>query len=471
MTDPADMNNHGQTRTETGIEPERIRVLNDHDIRAGAYVLYWMQQSQRAVYNHALEYTVAAANDLHLPVLVVFALMDDYPDANLRHYTFMIEGLQDVRCALNKRGITFVVYHGNPEDVVRAVAGDAALIVCDRGYLRHQRAWRTRVAREASCRVVQVESDVIVPVETASHKAEYAARTIRPKLIKQFSGFLALPPVIEPRVAMYEADHNGIGLDSVSQACTALTLDASVPPVSKVFSGGTSRAEKIFSDFLVQSFDAYAANRNQPQTDNVSYMAMYLHFGQVSPVWLAREALKHAPSENADVFIEQLLVRRELAVNFVYYTDNYDSYNALPTWARTTLETHALDRRRYIYTPEQLERAETHDPYWNAAMREMIHTGYMHNYMRMYWGKKILEWIPSPPAAFNLLLKLNNTYFLDGRDPNSYAGIAWVFGQHDRAWPQKPVFGKVRSMKATGLERKCDIQGYIEKVNKKIENR
>jgi deoxyribodipyrimidine photo-lyase len=468
MTAPTDMNNHAQTHTTQVIEPERIQVLNDNDIRPGSYVLYWMQQSQRAVYNHALEYAVGAANDLHLPVRVVFGLMDNYPDANLRHYTFMLEGLQDVRRDLTKRGIAFAVYHGNPDDVALACADDAALIVCDRGYLRHQRAWRTRVAGNVHCRFIQVESDVIVPVETASGKAEYAARTIRPRLLKQFSHFLALPSPVEPQVAMYDPDDKGLSLDSVSDVCTSLQLDANVPPVNDIFTGGTSHAEKIFSDFLVHSFDSYARNRNQPQTDDVSYMAMYLHFGQVSPVWLAREALKHAPSENADVFIEQLLVRRELAVNFVYYTDNYDSYDILPSWARTTLETHAVDQRKYMYTPEQLENAEIHDPYWNAAMREMKYTGYMHNYMRMYWGKKILEWIPSPPVAFDLLLKLNNKYFLDGRDPNSYAGVAWVFGQHDRAWPQKPVFGKVRSMKATGLERKCDINAYVDKVNKKI---
>ena len=316
--------------------------------------------------------------------------------------------------------------------------------------------------------MIQVESDVIVPVETASGKAEYAARTIRPKLMKQFSQFLALPPAVKAHVPMYDLDHQGIDLKSITHVCRLLNLDISVPVVSNIFRGGTSKAIQTFSTFLSHSFETYAANRNQPQADDVSYMAMYLHFGQISPVWLAREALKYAPSDNADVFIEQLLVRRELAVNFVYYTDNYDSYDTLPAWARTSLETYAVAQRKYTYTPEQLEYAETHDPYWNAAMRELKFTGYMHNYMRMYWGKKVLEWIPSPLVAFAVLLKLNNKYFLDGRDPNTYAGCAWIFGQHDRAWPPQPVFGKVRSMKATGLERKCDIKEYIEKVNKRI---
>jgi deoxyribodipyrimidine photo-lyase len=197
-------------------------------------------------------------------------------------------------------------------------------------------------------------------------------------------------------------------------------------------------------------------------------MSKYLHFGQISPTWLALEARKHSAEagDNVATFIEELLVRRELSMNFVHFRDDYDCYESLPAWARQTLTEHRADPRPYLYTRAQLEAAETHDPYWNAAMREMRHTGYMHNYMRMYWGKKILEWSVTPEEGFAAALAINNRYFLDGRDANSFANIAWVFGQHDRPWGERPIFGKVRYMNARGLERKCDIKAYVSKVER-----
>jgi deoxyribodipyrimidine photo-lyase len=197
-------------------------------------------------------------------------------------------------------------------------------------------------------------------------------------------------------------------------------------------------------------------------------MSPYLHFGQVSPVYLAVEARRRLAVAPRDVetLLEELIVRRELAVNFVEYTPDYDSFESLPQWARAALERHRDDRRPHVYTTGELASARTHDPYWNAAMREMVHTGFMHNYMRMYWGKKILEWSRTPAAAYRTTLELNNRYFLDGRDPNSYTGVAWIYGVHDRAWQERPIFGKIRYMAASGLRRKCDIEGYVAKVRK-----
>jgi deoxyribodipyrimidine photo-lyase len=194
-------------------------------------------------------------------------------------------------------------------------------------------------------------------------------------------------------------------------------------------------------------------------------MSKYLHFGQLSPVYIALQAQTRTPDENRDDFLEELIIRRELPMNYVYYQPDYDSYAALPPFARRTLAEHADDPRPYVYTRAQLEDAETHDPYWNAAMREMVSTGYMHNYMRMYWGKKILEWSPTPEEAYDTTLRLNNTYFLDGRDANSFANVAWVYGQHDRGWTERDVFGKVRYMNAAGLERKAKPKEYVAKVD------
>jgi deoxyribodipyrimidine photo-lyase len=441
------------------IHPARIHPLNDKPARNGGFVLYWMQQSQRAEWNHALEYAVERANGLGLPVAVVFGLMDNYPEANERHYAFMLEGLTETFQTLEKRGIGAFVGRGHPADVALKAGRDAALIVCDMGYLRHQAEWRAKVAEEAGCEVVEVESDVVVPVETASDHAEYMARTIRPKLLKRLDEFLQ--PVREVKVQP-RMDTDIHGLEKIIPDIGELKLDRSVGSVKK-FKGGTAEAKKRLKKFIAESLSVYEAHSNQPQTDDISMLSPYLHFGQISPLYIALEIQKADPKSR---FLEQLIVRRELAMNFVWFTPDYDRFSCLPDWAKLTLKNHAKDKREYLYTREQLEQSQTHDPYWNAAMTEMRVTGFMHNYMRMYWGKKVQEWSPSPEEAFETLLAINNKYFLDGRDPNSYAGVAWVFGKHDTAWKERPIFGKTRYMNAAGLKRKCDIEGYVEKVNR-----
>jgi len=449
------------------IQDTRIRQLNDLNIRLDAdYVLYWMQQSQRAEYNHALEYAVLQANHLGIGVVVAFGLTDDYPEANLRHYTFMLEGLTETQALLEKRGIHMAVHRGSPPDVALELGQHAAMIVCDRGYLNHQRLWRDQVARKSACPVVQVESDVIVPLETVSLKAEYAARTIRPKIQKHLDDYLIELKAVKVQHSTVNISLDGLNLKRPADILTLLNIDHSVPAVTRFFKGGTSRAKKIFGNFIRSRLKNYEKNHNQPQTDDISHMSLYLHFGQISPLYLALKINRadHGPDSAKAAFLEELIVRRELAANFVYYHRDYDNFDCLPEWAKQTLNHHRKDRRPYTYTRKQLEDAKTHDPYWNAAMQEMKYTGFMHNYMRMYWGKKILEWSSLPELAFHNTLAINNKYFLDGRDPNSYAGVAWVFGIHDRAWPQRPVYGKVRCMMASGLERKCNIRAYVDKV-------
>jgi deoxyribodipyrimidine photo-lyase len=456
-------------RSQPDIEPQRIQPLSrDEAPREGAYVLYWMQAAQREHHNPALELGIRRANELDQPLLVGLGLMDDYPEANLRHYRFMLQGLADARRALAKRGIKLVVLRGRPDEVAMRLGRNASLIVTDRGHTRVQRQWRNRVAEEAGRPVIQVETNLIVPVEAATDKREYAARTLRGKIHKRLSGFLRPLTRNEPRKQSLPLHVTGMDVDDPDAACGRLKLDRSVRPVDR-FRGGQTEARRVFEAFLDQRLEGYAAHRNQPQTDEVSYMSMYLHFGQISPVWLALELQKaKGPEENREAFLEELLVRRELAHNYTHFEPDYDRYEALPEWARTTLREHRRDSREPLYPPDRLEAAETHDPYWNAAMREMRHTGYMHNYMRMYWGKKILEWSESPESAFYTVLSLNNKYFIDGRDPNSYAGVAWVFGLHDRPWAERPVFGKVRYMAASGLERKSDPEAYLRKVDRLV---
>lgn len=469
----------------TTIDPSRIQVLSRAPSAKGRYVLYWMQQSQRATFNHALEHAVRRANAEKLPLVVGFGLTDDYPGANLRHYRFMLEGLRETRDRLRRRGIALVVRTGDPADVALDLARDAALVVCDRGYMRHQRRWRERVARHAGRRVERVEADVVVPVEVASDKREYAARTIRPKLHAHLDDYLVgLRPTKLERTSLELAARAADGgaaaaraprlgridLDDVDAALDRLDLDHSVPPVPEFFVGGTGEAERRLRRFIEDRLDGYAEHRSEPASDHVSHMSPYLQFGHISPVYIALEVqAAQAPDADRDAYLEELIVRRELAQNFVAWEPSYDRYDALPDWARATLAKHAGDRREHVYTRGQLERAETHDPYWNASMREMRATGYTHNAMRMYWGKKILEWTESPEQAFRTALALDNKYFLDGRGPSAYANVGWIFGLHDRPWKERPIFGTVRYMSAAGLERKSDIAAYVAKVDGLVE--
>ena len=447
------------------IHPSRIQPLNGRSIQDGRYVLYWMQASQRVECNHALEYAVGEANERNLPVVVVFGLTDQFPEANLRHYAFMLEGLEEVRKGLCNRGIRFALLHRSPELAATAMAEEAALVVADRGYLRIQRQWRNHVAKNAPCAVVQVESEAVVPVETASPKEEYTAGTLRPKLQRILEGYL-VPlkerPVRKDSLSLrLDADPEG----DFTSLLKKMKIDRTVSPV-RAFRGGTARANALLEEFIAKKIRHYDELRNDPGLDYSSHLSPYLHFGQVSPLAVALRISgeRSIPAAARESFLEELIVRRELSMNFVFYNDRYDEYECLPDWARKTLAEHAKDRREYLYDPEQWERAGTHDPYWNAAQREMMITGKMHNYMRMYWGKKLLEWSRTPAEAFRTALTLNNRYELDGRDPNGFAGVAWCFGKHDRAWSERKVFGKIRYMNDAGLRRKFDMDAYLKKV-------
>lgn len=241
-----------------------------------------------------------------------------------------------------------------------------------------------------------------------------------------------------------------------------LPLDQSVGPVL-YFRGGWSEAQRRLGRFLSDHLAGYREQRNEPAARASSTLSPYLHFGQIAPVEiaLAARSATNGADDDRSAFLEELIVRRELAINFVHYEADYDSYRSLPDWAQNTLADHRNDKRSPCYSHHQLEAAETHDPYWNAAMQEMRLTGYMQSYMRMYWGKKILEWSETPEDAYRTMLALNNRYFLDGRDANSFANVAWCFGLHDRPWPERPIFGKVRYMNATGLHRKFDMVAYL----------
>jgi deoxyribodipyrimidine photo-lyase len=311
-----------------------------------------------------------------------------------------------------------------------------------------------------------VESEVVVPVEEACPKEAYSAAVLRPKIHIHLRKYLV--PLSESPVKqrLRNLDFQGLDLKkSPATILSSLAIDQTVTPVSQ-FRGGTGEAKKLLEDFIAHKLKDYGELRGDPSLDCVSHMSPYLHFGQISPLTIVFQVQEagRVPPKSREAYLEELIVRRELAMNFVHYNPAYDSFQAIPDWARKTLKGHQRDAREYLYSREKLENARTHDPYWNAAQREMVLTGKMHNYMRMYWGKKILEWSPSPEEAFRIALYLNNKYELDGRDPNSFTGVAWCFGKHDRPWGERKIFGQVRYMNDAGLRRKFNIEAYVRKV-------
>jgi deoxyribodipyrimidine photo-lyase len=444
------------------IQAERIKILGDATAREGEYVLYWMQAAQRSEYNHALEYAIEKANKLGIPPVVVFCLVSDFPEANARHFAFMLEGLKETQCALASRGIQMVVLQESPESGIVRLAKQATLVVVDGGYLRVARKWRKNVAARIDCPCVEVETNLIVPVEVASDKEDYSAGTFRPKISRHLECFL-----IKLRHRRPQVDSLGLGFESLSiqdidEVIGKLNIDRSVGRV-RDYVGGLSQAKRRLTAFIRPKLDHYAGQQGDPNLDCVSHMSPYLHFGQISPLYVALQILKSA-SPGKEAFLEQLIVRRELSHNFVYYNSQYDSFRSLPAWTHRTLNFHRRDKREHVYTLAQFEAGQTHDAYWNAAQQEMVQTGKMHNYMRMYWGKKIIEWTNTAQNAFKIALYLNNKYELDGRDPNGYAGVAWCFGKHDRPWAERPIFGMVRYMNAKGLKRKFNVDLYVNRI-------
>lgn len=450
------------------IQESRCHILNEKPERTDAkYVLYWMQQSQRAHFNHALEAAIIKANKLDLPVVVAFGLMDDYPEATERHYAFMLEGLRDVHADLAKRDIQLVCVRGKPNEAAFRFAKDAACVVCDRGYLNHLRTWRDAVADQCDVKVVEVESDVVVPVECASDKQEFAARTIRPKIHRHWNDYLVPLKQTMPKHSSLKLKLDGdVDLSDPDTVLSQVKCDRSVKR-SPIFAGGYHEAKKRLDSFIRSRLTNYAEARNEPADGHTSHLSAYLQYGNISPVEIAlavRDA--DAPRPDRDTYIEEMIVRRELSHNFTWFCRDYDKYHALPAWAKKTLEKHRSDARDPCYTRTELEEARTHDAYWNAAQMEMVVTGYMHNYMRMYWGKKILEWTNTPEYAHQTTLYLNNRYFVDGLSPNAYGNVGWIYGLHDRPWTERPIFGQIRYMNAAGLERKFDIKRYVNQIDK-----
>jgi deoxyribodipyrimidine photo-lyase len=432
----------------------------------GRCVVYWMQRAQRIVGNAALDVAIEVGNLLGLPVVVFFAVMANDPNANLRHYHFMAQGLRDVAEDAAERGVGFVA-GGAPELSLEAFLAkvDAALLIGDENPCREPEHWRQALARRLRLPFWTVDADVVVP-SRVFNRSFVLMHHFRPHLQRELSNYLVTPAKVEPlKLWMPRRTLPGFSLAEYMTK-GLIKLDRTVAPVDS-FTGGTHAALRRLREFISLELKDYDTARNRPEVRGTSRLSPYLHFGQIGPLTIAlavEEAARQGTVSAAarERFLEQLIGWRELSVLFVRHEANYDNWECAAPWARKTLTEHAGDARPYRYDLGQLERAETADELWNAAEREMVETGWMHGYMRMYWAKKILEWAPTPETAFAWAVTLNDRYQLDGRDPNGYAGIAWaVVGRHDRPWFNRPVFGLVRTMVRASTAKKFDAARYI----------
>jgi len=439
----------------------RVKKIKEININ-GKYIVYWMNHSQRAYFNHSLEFAIELSNKYKKPLLVYFPVTDKYRFSNIRYYKFMLEGVLEAKRDIEKRGIKFSIEKVNniKESILNLVDNALALII-DKSYLKFYRNLNNKIIQESRISVFEVESDVIIPVEIVSNKQEQYAYLIRQKIYSMIDKFLI--PLKHRKIEINSLDYD-FGVSDTENILNSLNIDRSVSTVRYI--GGYSQARRYLEEFISKKLYKYKQFRSHPELDYQSNLSPYLHFGHISPIEIAIEILsKYGRDENVESFFNEMIIWRELARNFCYYNPNYNQYEGIPNWAKQTLEQHLSDKRDYIYSLEELENAKTHDEYWNAAQNELLKTGKMHNYIRMYWCKKIIEWTEHPKQAFDIACYLNDKYELDGRDPNSYAGISWCFGTHDRPWQERKIFGKVRYMSKSGLENKFDMKKYLEKVN------
>lgn len=445
------------------IDIRRVRKRSDV-VYTGKAVMYWMQREARVNDNWALLYAQEQAKLHNVPFYVVFNFVPVYNNASPALLLFLLQGLEVVEKNLQKFGIPFVVTQGEPAVIIASFikAHDIGLLVCDFNPLTLPEKWKTAVAKNIQCAFEEVDAHNIVPCSFVSPKEEFAAHTFRPKVRALYREFATVFPALKKQL------HNDITLPKNDWK----TLQAPYQEKKSLCNyswliPGEDGAKKVLKAFIEHGLRGYDVKRNDPNEDAQSNLSPYLHFGHIGAQTVALAVEKSdATGDDKRAFLEELVVRKELSDNFCFYQKHYQTFDGLRDWGKKTLDEHRKDVREYVYTKKEFEEAATHDPLWNAAQLEMVKKGKMHGYMRMYWAKKILEWTKRPEDAIAIAMYLNDTYSLDGRDPNGYVGVLWsIGGIHDRAWFERPVYGKIRYMNDNGCKRKFDVSAYIASVN------
>ncbi|WP_462325933.1 deoxyribodipyrimidine photo-lyase [Desulfoplanes sp.] len=440
------------------VHQDRIRRLNRFSPGKGP-VVYWMGRDQRVDDNWALIHAAEQARRAKVPLHILFCLVSSFEGACIRQYDWMLRGLRETWERARDMGLCLHVRAGHPPDQVQSFVRecDAGFLVTDFDPLRIKQGWKQELLPHLEIPLEEVDAHNIVPVWRVSNKQEYAARTIRPKIQRLLAEFLEPFPVWK-ELPVHDAPCDFPDWDALM---AGLHVERTVLPVDAIIPGYTGGMDRMHA-FMAHGLDRYDQSSRDPNAHGLSGVSPWLHFGQISAHRVALEAVESPRTEGQQAFLEQIIIRRELTDNFCLYNPHYDSIEGIPAWGRATLDTHRDDVREYVYTRDTWEAAATHDPLWNAAQRQMVRTGSMHGYMRMYWAKKILEWSESPEDAIATAIYLNDRYELDGRDPNGYVGVLWSMGGvHDRPWKERSVFGTVRYMNAAGCRRKFDVGKYI----------
>lgn len=465
--------------TSTMDTRDRSQVLHSNPNHHGTNVVYVMGRDQRVRDNHALCLAQQAALHKQLPLVVLFVLRT-IANRSREHYDFMLGGLEEVSQTLGQLHITFVMRQGAGAQPIMQLLQEtnADSVFFDFSPLVGPRQVAATVAQDFAGTTTVVDTHNIIPVWVTSSTQEFAAHTIRRKVHRLLPSYLQEQPQTTVHPHVLKQTLASLSFADARQAAASLPACG----ISTTAQPGEAAAQMRLADFIATTLPTYASERNNIANDRQSGLSPYLHFGQLASLRVALHVLQHtnttpllfsqprmaqaagipSAADGMNALFEEMIVRKELSDNFCYYQPRYKSLDGTPAWARTTLQEHVGDPRSYTYTRDQWEAAATHDPAWNAAQRQLLHTGKIHGYMRMYWAKKMLEWSQTPQQAIADCIYLNDKYSIDGGDPNGYAGILWsMAGLHDRPWTERPVFGKIRYMNAAGLQRKFDVAAYI----------
>ena len=455
------------------VAPQRIRKLNSAGLRSDrTYVLYWSQMNRRVDSNQSLLYAAEIANRQNCPVLVYAGLTYAFEPANDRLHTFILEAVPETARRFQKAGIGYVFYlrrtHSSANDTLYQLAKNAAAVVTDDYPTFIARTHNAAVPRKVDAAYYAVDASCIVPMNEIPDR-QYGAYTIRPRIHRLLPTYLTEADSLRVKRRFAGAVpefHTEVTTANIKQLVASCEIDHSIPPVDE-FKGGSLAAQKLLENFLEHKLRRYASRRNEPSENATSQMSPYLHFGHISALEIALRVSAYAKEHKliVDDYLEELIVRRELAFNYARFVENPGDLKNLPEWCLLNMKKHAQDKRDPVYSPEQFERAETHDDLWNACQREMLQRGKINGYYRMYWGKKIIEWSHTYQEAAQTMIDIHGRYALDGRDPNTYANIFWCFGLHDRPWPERAIFGKMRFMSLEGMKRKTNTQAYIDEIN------
>lgn len=475
----------------------RVFRYNSHDPNPdGEYVLYWMQINRRFHYNFALEYAVGWANKLNKPLLILEAFSCDYPWATDRSHTFMMQGMKEHLDYADDKDLNYVPFiekePGQYKQLLFHLAADASVLITDEYPVFIMRERNNAYPEELKIPYISVDSNGIIPLGVTK-KDPYSAYLFRKIMQKKFIEAYTNPPIKNPLEKLDNTstiplsdtifenlpDSRG-ALNDISASIESLEINHHVKPIE--WHGGRHAALGMLGQFIKNGLLVYDEKRNHPDENKTSNLSPWLHFGKISAFEIVQHVLQHQPEgwdldkitynngstggffngdPNIDSFLDELITWREVGFHFAHHRDDYDELESLPDWALTTINKHREDPREWNYNYDELANSKTHDDIWNAAQTQLRETGIMHNYLRMLWGKKVIEWTPDPDTALKYLIDLNNTYAIDGRDPNSYSGIFWCFGRFDRAWQERPIFGKLRYMTSDSTRKKVKLNQYL----------